>query len=224
MTTPPNIWMLNLKFSTDTNSLNAGRFDPAPTIPPPPPPPRPYFSYSQVWLKYNKPTSPTLPSWVKTELSPVDNSNIVEADWDWCGISDVTLQAQPGDFMVARLAPSFDPNGGSLRCAMVFGRGRQGPLPKHPNSRQSPLSDSGYFPLALVDTAPPILTSWPPKSGVGVPWIWCVGKFYDDPNADSDGAHYSFNIGANYRAAGASSYLTYGHDPTVVVKGGGHRP
>jgi|GEM_PF-3427924 len=221
MPTNPNLWMLNLQFSTSAAAISAGRFKAPPVTPPVPP--RPYFNYSQVWLKYNKSTSP-LPGWAMDELSPVNNDQIVDADWDWCSTSDATLNAKVDDFMLVRLAPDFDPNGGTLRCAVVFGRGRQGPLPQHPSSRQSPLSDASYNAIPLVDTASTDFTSWPPRrGGVGVPWIWCVGKFYDDPSVDPGvGAHYSFNLGANYKPV-VGNYLTYGHDPTVIVTGGGHR-
>ena len=60
-------------------------------------------------------------------------------------------------------------------------------------------------------------------------WIWCLGSLQEDPNVDPhDSAHYTFNIGATYvpyiSGAFGAPYL-FGHDPGVVVKGGGpHKP
>ena len=68
---------------------------------------------------------------------------------------------------------------------------------------------------------------WDDPQGSVNCWAWCLGMFHDDPNVvpPSAGAHYSFNVGASYATSGTSTMTyMYGHDPTVIVKGGGHKP
>lgn len=68
---------------------------------------------------------------------------------------------------------------------------------------------------------------WPYRNDA-LPWVWawCLGSINNDPSVGTNDAHYTFNVGATfvpYTSAFGNPQL-YGHDPTVVVKGGGHKP
>jgi hypothetical protein len=218
-----SIYLLNLEFKSDADALQTGRF-----VGPPSdlqnPPGGQYFNASQVWLQY-LPT--TLPPWAQDGVHELDNSVLIPAEWAFYGSAVGSANMNVGDFIVARIFPGFDPNGGKLRCTLVFGRGIQGPLPNHPKSRQSPLQqvDPPVMPRSVIDSDPLDTSSWPPRSGPQTPWAWCLGKLHDDPTVDPKiGAHYSFNVGASYNPPGVNYVQLYGHDPTVIVKGGGGHP
>lgn len=218
-----SIYLLNLGFGTDPDALKTGRFS-APPPDPQNPPGGDYFNASQVWLKYT-PTS--LPAWAQDGVHEVANDQIVATDWGYYGLAVTSALMNVGDFVAVRIFPKFDSNGGKLRCTLVFGRGVQGPQPSHPKSRQSPLQQvhTPAMPRSVVDSDPLDTSSWPPRSGVSSPWIWCLGMLHDDPTVNpSDGAHYSFNVGASYAPPGVDYVQLYGHDPTVIVKGGGGHP
>ena len=222
------IWMLNLGFRIDGDTLTTGRFvRPPATIDPHAPP----TSYSQVWLKYSGLGNP--PGWAQDGVTILSGANSINpSDWTYQQETDDTpLPGAVDDFMVVRFFPVGTTAGGTLKCTVVFGRGLQGRLPQHPLSRQSPLQKlhPPAMPRAVIDHAGDP-TTWDTSSGSAPGWSWCLGKFYGDSNVDPNvGAHYSFNVGAAFcPSPGTPTAMVYmyGHDPTVVVKGGGggHKP
>ena len=222
-----SIWMLNLGFRTDGDTLTNGRFvRPPATVDPS----APVLSYSQVWLKYSGLGNP--PTWLQDGVTILNGANSINpGEWTYQQNADITpLPAVVGDFLVIRFFPASASAGGTLKCTVVFGRGVQGPTPQHPLSRQSPLQKlhPPAMPRSVIDHAGDP-TTWDTSSGSVPGWAWCLGKFYADTNLDPNAdAHYSFNAGAAFcpaPAAPSPMVYMYGHDPTVVVKGsGGHKP
>jgi hypothetical protein len=219
------IWMLNLGFRTDGDTLTSGRF----VRPPATIPNSSVFSYSQVWLKYSVLGNP--PGWAQDGVRILDGTNSPNSgDWTYQQNADfLTLEGNVDDFMVVRFFPVDTANaGGRLKPTLVFGRGVQGPAPLHPLSRQSPLQklNPPTMPRAVIDHAGNP-TTWDTSSGSAPGWTWCLGKFHGDPNVDPNaGAHYSFNVGAAFcPSPGDASPMiyVYGHDPVVRVKGPGGR-
>ncbi len=210
-----NVYLLNLGFSQDSSATGTGRFmEDTPA--------NPIFLRSRVWLKY-QPATPPLPSWAVDNVQFLTQA-LVPTQFAFLQTTGPQLPLDPTDYMVVRMFPAPTvTSGGRLRCTVVFGRGSSVPVTDS-NLRQSPLQQltSPIMPRAVVDTDPLDTTSWPTALSDGS-WVWCLGMIHPSTDSTKDG-RYTFNAGASFAPPigdpAMNNLYIYGHDPTVVVKGG----
>ncbi len=206
------VYLYNVLFSLTGTDYTLGRFTQYntaianPTI----------SDQSCAWFTYlTAGIPPGLGDWytpITTALTP--------GSWGGCQQDTGSLQLEPGDYLLVRVA-SLDTNAGSylVRVTGVFGRGTS-QLEVGGDDLQSPLQMStsttpNTNPRAVIDVDGTSGPSWPSPITSDDSWVSWLGAAHTPSNAAAN--DYTLNVGISVYAGGA--YYTFGRDPRMHVGG-----
>lgn len=217
------IYLYNLIFSLNGTDVNAGRFQPYPSVLPPNPS---IANLSCAWFTY---TATGTPSGLQPYYQPVSQA-LTPSQWGNPQSDANAVTLDPGDYAMLRVS-SADANVSHYlaRLTGVFGRGTSQLLPTGAGDLQSPLVmtsagvPSSTLPRAVIDSDASAATSWPGPITSDGSWVLCLGAVCGAPgDAAND---YTVNVGASVFVTqsppSAGNLFTFGHDPRMHVTGQG---
>jgi hypothetical protein len=207
------VYLYNLLFSLTGTDYTLGRFTQfdgtivSPTI----------LNQSCAWFTY---LATGTPFGYGNYFRTVPNA-LTPSHWGSCQSDSGSLQMNPGDYLMMRVASLDASAAGYLtQFTAVFGRGTSQLLTPGPSDLQSPLvmntpNAQSPYPRAVIDGDGTQGSNWPgpiPSDNSWVNWLGAV-------QAAPGGVANDYTINAGISVYTSSNYYTFGRDPRLHVGG-----